>query len=137
MMRKYTVFSEDQTLMVGAEEIINGQDKVFLVKDEFGYVGFFTKDDIIKGLSEIGKNASLKYIMRTDLKWVKKNTNASEIWEMMSMEKSPLILVGENADIDGVINKENLREWLLINNSEKQFEKKEEKYLSQNWAYNS
>jgi len=136
MMRKYTIFREDQLLEAASEEIINGQENIFLVKDNHGIVGYFTKNDIIKGLSKIGKKTSVKKIMNIDLKWVKRRTNASAIWEMMTQDKSPVILVGENAFLEGMINMENLQEWLLIHSSEKKFESKEEKVMSKEWAFN-
>jgi len=135
MMRKLTTFSIDDSLEAAATEIINGQDKIFLVKDEIGTSGYFTKNDIIKGLSFIGKKAPIKHIMRSDPKWVKNKTSASEIWDIMMQENEAIIFVGEKRRLDGVINFENLKEWVSLNNSDLKFQKNEEAFFNKEFAY--
>lgn len=135
MMQNYTVFNEDQILDVAAKEIIKGQESVFLVRDKIGIVGYFVKNDLIKGLSQIGKNAKLKYILNINLKWVSPDLNATHVYDLMIQEKLPIILVGGNGILEGVINMENLQELVLIDRSQAKFQDKEETSLSKEWAF--
>jgi len=137
LMQKFELFSEDQSLSDAATEIIKGQDKVFVVKDEFGPTGFFTKNDILKGLSELSQKTKLKNIMQTNLQWVKEDQNAAAVWELMKNEKLPILLVGDQDQLRGIINFENLQEFIQISASQKSFLIKEENSFHKEWALNS
>lgn len=134
MMEKFTIFNEDDALLLAATEVIKSQEVTFLVKDEVSITGYFSKNDLIKGLSVCGKNAKLKYIMRINPIWVDYNMKAKEIWEYMIQEGIPMVLVGEQSNLMGVIDLENVKEVIEIHSSKKKFQKKEERLIKKDWA---
>jgi len=134
MMRKFEIFNEDQSLYSAVTEILRGQDKVFIVKDDYGITGFFTKNDILKGLSEMGQKTMLKNIMRTNLNWVKENQNGVTIYDLMKKEQLPILLVGDQNQLSGIINFENIQEFIQLQASQKKFLKKEELLFQNEWG---
>ena len=134
MMRKFEIFNEDQSLYSAVTEILRGQDKVFIVKDDYGITGFFTKNDILKGLSEMGQKTMLKNIMRTNLNWVKENQNGVTIYDLMKKEQLPILLVGDQNQLSGIINFENIQEFIQLQASQKKFLKKEELSFQNEWG---
>ena len=134
MMRKFEIFNEDQSLYSAVTEILRGQDKVFIVKDDYGPTGFFTKNDILKGLSEMGQKTMLKNIMRTNLNWVKENQNGVTIYDLMKKEQLPILLVGDQNQLSGIINFENIQEFIQLQASQKNFLKKEELLFQDEWG---
>jgi len=134
MMRKFEIFNEDQSLYSAVTEILRGQDKVFIVKDDYGPTGFFTKNDILKGLSEMGQKTMLKNIMRTNLNWVKENQNGVTIYDLMKKEQLPILLVGDQNQLSGIINFENIQEFIQLQASQKKFLKKEELSFQNEWG---
>jgi len=121
MMRKFEIFKEDQVLTKAVTEILKGQDKVFVVKKEEVIKGFFFMNDILKGLSELGQEAKLKNITRTKLRWVQENQNAATVWELMKKEQLPVLFVGQPNHLIGIINSENIQEFIQLQTSNNNF----------------
>jgi len=134
MLQKYSIFSEQQKLSDAVAEILNGQDTIFLVKDDSGILGYFNKNDVIRGLSEIGSNGLLKYIYKTNYEWIAKDRDAKEISKLMIDNKMPVILVGTPQNLLGVIEMDNVREFVALTKANASYTKRVEQEFSRNWA---
>src|SRR4030042_4888485 len=66
LMRNFTPFNPQMHLKHAVDILLNGQEEEFVVLDGDKVVGVLTKNLIIKGLSEYGKEVETEKIMETD-----------------------------------------------------------------------
>ncbi|MCB0632942.1 MAG: site-2 protease family protein [Saprospiraceae bacterium] len=115
LMKKYTLLSADDSIERAVEHLLNGQEKEFLVAYDNGLMGFVTRDEIIRGLSELGKSAPLGNIARQDFPALSPEMGLDKAHEMMAklgISFSPVFMEGELA---GVLDTENISEVIMVN----------------------
>ncbi len=114
LMKKYTLIAASEPIEKAVEHLLNGQEKEFLIIENNKIAGFITRDEIIKGLSELGKNAPLGKIMRREILPLSLDMDLSQAYEMMSKKGISFSPVFENDQLAGVLDMENISEILLV-----------------------
>ncbi len=114
MMSKYTALKHDDHLDKVISVILASQEKEFIVMNDKKVVGVLTQMDIIRALS-LKKNFFLYEIMRKKFPCFSPNMNLKEVYEELITNRYSIGPVIENSELIGILNMENVQEFLLFN----------------------
>ena len=113
VMRRFTLLRPDDTLGRAADVLLNSQETVFLVADADRPVGTLSRTELIRGLSEQGKDALVSGFMNTDFAVAGPEMKLQDLMEQLSA-KGGAAAVMEGGSILGLIDRENIEEKLLV-----------------------
>jgi predicted transcriptional regulator len=78
-------------------------------------VGTLNRDQIIMALSKKGEEEFIYNVMDRNLIFLDANSLLENVFELIQLNKSKLMLVMENNEVTGTLDIENLMEFILIN----------------------
>lgn len=110
----YAELDADDTLGHAAEKLVSVADRGFVIKSGGKYAGILTKNNLISGLNELGKEGKVKDVMGSDLKAVYTNMALYDVFQNMQKNKYDLLPVMENDKFKGIVDQENIQELFLI-----------------------
>lgn len=114
LIRRFTVLRENDSLEKAVELLLNSQETEFLVLEGTRPVGLLSRNEIIKGLSEKGKETSISGFMNRDFSVVSSEMKLQEFFERILAKGQNVALVMEGNSILGLIDRNNIEETLLI-----------------------
>lgn len=114
LMTKYTVLSPGDTLARAVQALLDGQEKEFLVGDHETIAGVLTRDSIIKGLNEFGKDAPVSNVMRKDFITLQPDMELQEVYHRMMTNGCSVGPVYEESRLIGIVDRENINELVLV-----------------------
>ena len=115
LMTNYTLLSPQDTLDQAVKALLDGQEKEFLVGEEETIVGVLTRDSIIKGLTELGRGASVSKVMRQDFINLHPDMELQEVYHQMLTNGCTVGPVYEGNRLVGIVDRENINELVLVN----------------------
>lgn len=113
VMRRFTLLRPDDTIGRVVDVLLNSQETVFLVADADRPVGTLSRTELIRGLSEQGKDALVSGYMNTDFVVVGPEMKLQDLVAQLS-ETGGVAAVMEGDSILGLIDRENIEEKLLV-----------------------
>lgn len=114
LMHSFTVLSSSDTLGGAVDALLNSRETEFVVADEGKPVGILSKNKIIQGLSEQGKEAPVTDFMDTDFFVVHPETDLPKFFQQVLEKGQTLALVMDGEKLLGLIDRENVEEKILI-----------------------
>lgn len=114
LMREVPTIENNASIKEAAQMLLNTQNKNFVVTDNGKPVGTINRDEIVKAISSKGENALVGTIKNEKLFYVSEKMPLDEAWRMLQQEKMPLILVKTNDNLIGILEKENIAEFILL-----------------------
>lgn len=124
LMRGFTVrdallvevpdIAADATIEDATDKLLQGQNKHFLVKNDGHPVGTLGRDEIIRALGNLGKQALVRDAMRGDLTYLPSSMPLEEAWKTMQLQNQSFVLVGSPQQIVGALDSDNIAEFLMI-----------------------
>ncbi|MFQ5447108.1 MAG: CBS domain-containing protein, partial [Saprospiraceae bacterium] len=114
LMKRYTILPAHEPIARAVEQLLNGQDKEFLISEGDKITGFITRDEIIKGLSEEGNNAPIGKIIRRDILPLTPDMRLDEAYELMTKKGNSFAPVFQEGELAGVLDLENITEVLMV-----------------------
>ena len=117
LMKDFTLLDEASPLAQAVEVLLNGQEKQFLVTDGQRITGHLTRNDIIQGLTDFDAQTPIRKIARMEVTWVSLHEPIKELRLRMLQEGLAIVAVGENGQLLGVVDADNIDEFLLIQNA--------------------
>jgi Zn-dependent protease len=115
IMHKYTVLSPDEPLEKVVTYLLDSQEKEFIVMTADQVLGILTMEDLIKGLSAFGAESPVSKVMRKDFLILHPKMNLQEVYQKIMTHKCSVAPVVHEGNLLGIIDKENIRELILIN----------------------
>jgi Zn-dependent protease len=115
LMTKYTVLDPMDSLGQAVLALLDGQEKEFLVGDSESVVGVLTRNSIIKGLNEFGKEASVSTVMRSDFITLHPELELQEVYHKMLTNGCSVGPVYQDSSLVGIVDLENINELVLVN----------------------
>lgn len=106
------------TVREAAMQLLSSQNKNFVVADNGSPMGTLNRDEIIKALSTQDESTLVKDVMDKDVISVQENTPLQQVWIQMQQQRKPLALVYTNGSLTGVVDNENLAEFIMIRSAE-------------------
>lgn len=114
LMHNYSALKPTDPLWTAVSLILEGQDRAFLVKDENEIKGTLSKTDIIEGLSKFGRDVPVDKVMQIKFVKLDEQDKIDDVILKFSDEKYTLMPVYRGKELVGVLNLENIQEYILF-----------------------
>lgn len=114
VMHRYSVLKPDEPLSHAVSLLLDSQETSFIVKDKDEIKGILSRKEIISGLSNFGKNIPVEKIMATEFPDLQTSDQLSDVIQKFSDGRHTLIPVFENKKFVGVLDMENISEYLQV-----------------------
>lgn len=115
-MRKFTLLGPNDPLSRAVDALLNSQESAFVVLEDDRPVGLLTRNEIIKGLAEHGKDALVSSFMVREFFTVNSAMPLRDFFrQLVEKNQNIAIVVDNDAKLVGLIDRENVEERLLIN----------------------
>jgi CBS domain-containing protein len=114
VMKEIPVIDANASVREAAAKLLEGQNKNFVVYEGGRPAGTLSRDQIIKALGENGEHVSVAKVKDDDMVILSPDMPLEEAWLKLQQEKKPLMLVMREGRIEGVVDRENVAEFILI-----------------------
>lgn len=114
LMRQIPIIESDATVLQAARKLLDSQNKNFLVTVDGRPAGTIGRDHIIKALGERGGDVAVAEIMDKKLVTLSPSMPLEDAWQVIQQNRKPLVLVMSGENLAGVIDDENMAEFILI-----------------------
>ncbi len=122
LMQKFTRLAPTDTLEKAVQILLNSQEQSFIVMENEKAAGILTKNELIKGLSESGKNTPVADVMVKEFTSLKPEMGLHEAFQQLTLNSGTVSPVYENGTFIGIVDRENINELLLISQALKKNE---------------
>lgn len=121
LLREIPVLTVNQTLGDAIRLLLDSQARSFLIVDPWGApVGSLSREQIIAALHQgHSRETSLTQVMDTDLLIVPPTMPLHEAFQYLNERHKPFLVVMEMGRLMGIIDAENIAEYLLIQQAER------------------
>ena len=119
LMHDIPVIDRHATIKEAAARLLDSQNRNFVVNDAGKPVGTLSRDQIIKALGERGENVLVNEIKDENMVFLSPDMPLEEAWQLLQQERKPLMLVMSDANLAGVLDQENMSEFILIQTAAK------------------
>ncbi len=114
VMHKYETIEENDTIETAVNKLLNGQCKNFVVTSNQQPVSTLGRDEIIKALSDSGKQTTLHAVSNKNPIRLNANQPLEEVYLIMIAAKNSLAFVYDKQQFIGVLDLENILEFIMI-----------------------
>lgn len=115
IMHNFTALSPEDELGRAVDALLDSQEIHFLICEAEEPVGVLSRDEIIRGLSEVGRAAPIASFMNREVTIVTPDTGLEEVLLKIGTRKQQLAVVRDGPSILGLIDGENIQERILVN----------------------
>lgn len=114
VMTNFETIDENETIKVSVQKLLNGQGKDFLVLKNGSPSGTLNRAGIIEALSRSGENTPVGAAMDRKIIKVEAGQEIEIVYREMLSANSNFVLVYENHQFRGVLDLENILEYIMI-----------------------
>ncbi len=114
MIADYISLKPESTFQEGVNALLSGYVTDFLVLSEGRVLGFITRDDLLKGYAVHGRDASITVAVHPADFSAKESDSLDKAWRIMMEQDLPLLPVYRDAELKGILSKENVTEFLAL-----------------------
>jgi Zn-dependent protease/CBS domain-containing protein len=114
LMTDFHVLSPDDPLSKPANLLLDSQSTDFIVTQDAKIVGILSRSELIRGLSQQGKDGKVSQAMNTTFKTITAKEALEEIYLEMKSTGQSILPVVEGSQLVGILDAENISEFLLI-----------------------
>jgi CBS domain-containing protein len=118
LMKNYETIEESDTVETAMNKLLNGQCKNFVVMANKQPVATLGRDEIIKALSENGKQTKIHFVADKNPIRLNANQSLEEVYPIMIKGKNSLAFVHDNQQFIGVLDLENILEFIMVKEAE-------------------
>lgn len=119
MITNFSTLKPQDSLQEVIDKLISGTEHDFIVADNQRVVGIVTREDILKTLQQNGnKAAAVENIMKTDFDYYQVDDKLTDVFSETQKRKEAFFPVLEGDKLAGVINRENLNEFVMIKSAQ-------------------
>lgn len=119
LMHEIPTMAAQSTIREAAARLLDSQNRNFVVNDSDKPVGTISRDQIIKALGERGENVLVNEVKDDQLVILAPDRPLEEAWQILQQERKPLMLVMSAGVLTGVVDQENMSEFILIQTAAK------------------
>jgi Zn-dependent protease/CBS domain-containing protein len=114
VMHQYSSLKPDEPLSHAVELMLNSQEKAFLVKDNGEITGTLSWKEIVSGLATHRVDTLIEQVMNKEVARISADTLLTDAIEKMKAAADGLFPVYRGSELAGVINMDNVTEYLAI-----------------------
>lgn len=113
-MEEYKTLSTEDPLSRAIDLLLDGQSTRFLVKEQEDVVGTLNRNEMVRALSDEGRNVAIGKVMNRDLMYLDADMDLKDAFMKMQRHKHDLVLVNRNDHLTGVLDLENIQEFIML-----------------------
>ncbi|MCA6437157.1 MAG: site-2 protease family protein [Bacteroidetes bacterium] len=117
VMKSYETINGNDLVETAVKQLLNGQCKNFLVISNGHPTGSLSRDEIIEALSNNGNKATIDTVMNRDVLKCNIKEPIEIAYKKMLTSKNKLALVYDNEQFAGVLDLENILEFVMVKNA--------------------
>ncbi len=117
LMKDYKTLHAEDEITKAVDLLLNGQSTVFLVLEGEEITGTLNKNEIIKALSEYGKQVRVGGVMNRDVQQVSYSMPLEEAYSQLQQKRVSIMPVTRQGVLEGIIDIENIHEFLMVKNA--------------------
>lgn len=114
LMMDIPIIDANASVKEAAAKLLQSQNKNFVVHQQGKAVGTLSRDQIIKALGEKGEDVRVDRVKDENMIILSPDMPLEEAWLKLQQEKKPLMLVMSGGNLTGVVDQENVAEFILI-----------------------
>ena len=114
IMHQVPVIHDTASIKEAVATLLDSQNKDFLVISDGAPVGTLSRDQIIHALAEKGETASVSEFKDKDMYFLEPNMELDKAWNLMRLQKKPIMPVMSDGRLLGAVDQENIAEFILI-----------------------
>ncbi len=114
LIKRFTILTPTDNLELAVDSLLNSQETDFLITDRDIPVGVLSKNEIIRGLSEQGSQASVSVYMNRDFFVVNAEMELRDFFQEVIAKGQNVAVVMDGNLLLGLIDRENVEEKLQI-----------------------
>ena len=115
LMKQFTRLSPQDDLGKAVKLLLDGQAHDFIIVEEGKVLGILSRTDLVKGLSEKGNSSPVTEAMQTDFLSLDPEMPLQEVYQQILVQRVSVAPVVQNGELLGIIDKENIYEFILVN----------------------
>lgn len=121
VMSEIPVIEEDASIRDAVSKLLNSQNRNYVVTRDGKPVGTLTRESIIKAVAERGESSSVMEVTDRNLLILKPDMPLEKVWHLMQQQSKPLMPVMSDGQLIGVVDAENISEFILIRTAESKY----------------
>ncbi|GAB3202913.1 Zn-dependent protease/CBS domain-containing protein [Pontibacter aydingkolensis] len=114
MMTNYVTLTPTETVKDALNKLLMGSEHEFIIEQDGQVVGTLTRMQLIQAIKEEQLNKPVSEIMSQEFKTFNVQDKLAEAYTELQKTRAPLIPVLENGRLAGVINTDNINEFIMI-----------------------
>ena len=114
IMKNFTLLDQSQPLSTAVRALLDGQETQFLIADGERIIGHLTKKDIIRGLTQFDESVPIHQVTHQGVQWAEEEDFINSIRQRMLAKGMTIMPVGRQGQLTGIVDLENINEFLLI-----------------------
>jgi Zn-dependent protease/predicted transcriptional regulator len=118
LMKNYETIEESDTIETAVNKLLNGQCKNFVVMANEHPVATLGRDEIIKALSDNGKQTKIHSFADKEPLRLNANQSLEEVYPMIIAGNNSLAFVYDKQQFIGVLDQENILEFIMVKEAE-------------------
>ncbi len=118
VMKQYETINANDIVETAVKQLLNGQCKNFLVISGEHPIGSLSRDEIIEALSNNGNKSSISAVMNKNTLQLNIKEPIEVAYQKMLTNKNGLATVYDNQQFVGVLDVENILEFIMIKNAQ-------------------
>lgn len=119
VMKEIPMLQINDSVGNAAKALLNGQAKNFLVMNGDTPAGTLNRDGIISALQQSGSETQVRSAMDKNLIYIEASDAAEKVFSLLHQYKHTLLVVRKNNQLHGVIDLENVIEFVNVINASK------------------
>jgi predicted transcriptional regulator len=120
LMTDFISIDKNEPISSAIKLLLDGQSKNFLVTANGKPYGTINRDDIIRGIREVGEAGNIEKITNQELVYVDYTKPLADVFIEFRKQGMPLVLVTENDRVKGIIDADNVAEVIMVHMARKQ-----------------
>lgn len=114
MITRYSAFGPEDTIDQAVKDLLAGSDEDFIIQENGTVKGIITRSDLIDGLKAYGGSERLSRIMEKEFETVGPEEKLTKVFPKVATKSNAVIPVIEDGQIVGVLNRENINEFIMV-----------------------
>ncbi len=116
VMKNYETLDENDTVGTAVQKLLDGQSRNFLVVSNHQPVGSLSRDEMIAALAGGAAQKAVHTVMNKELLRFEADQPIELVYQNMLSHKVELVAVYQNADFLGILDLENILEFIMVKN---------------------
>ena len=113
-MEEYKRLQTEEPLSHAIDILLDGQSTRFLVEEQGEAVGTLNRNEMVRGLSDKGRDVAIGEVMNRDVMYLDANVDLKDAFMKMQQHKHDLVLVNQDEQLLGVLDMENIQEFIML-----------------------